>query len=138
MSKTILRNFGKFIQFIKIQVEGSFWKISENFKKNFRKILKMVEKIFRELCTNLSSHPSKRTQLHTKWKRENKHIMIQIFTNVTKVYLKLPKRYSYMIWTNLLHCSYEWLSVHVSCTVKGFPPYFKLKYHTFAPANLCT
>ncbi len=54
-----------------------------------------------------------------KKKTENKHAMIRIFINSAKLYLKLPKCYSYMIWKNFLHCSYGWLLVRVSSKVKG-------------------
>ncbi len=49
VSKIILTNYDKFVQFIKIQAEGSFEKIKGgNFNKNLRETLKNVGNIFRK------------------------------------------------------------------------------------------
>ncbi len=72
----------------------------------------------------LSWYPPQHTQLHTRRKRKNKHTMILMFTNAVKVYPKLPKCYSYIIWTNFLCCSYGWISVHVNFYSQSASRYF--------------
>ncbi len=42
----MLINFDKFVQFTKIQTEGSFEKISENLKEKFYKLLKTFSENF--------------------------------------------------------------------------------------------
>ncbi len=53
VSKAILTNFDKFVQFIKYKLRLVFKKILGNFKKNLRETLKTVKKIFSENFCNL-------------------------------------------------------------------------------------